>query len=241
MSRSSYLFAGIFGSFAVSCFALVLVPQMQLGNLQAEFDEEANDIYPVSNDRKGRDIYIREGCMYCHSQQVRDTQNGTDQERGWGVRRTVARDFLYERVPQLGASRLGPDLANAGSPEWRNEAADDPRKPVRRDRAWHLLHLYEPTAVVTESNMPPYRYLFQKRRISGQKSAEALNVAVAEGYEIVPTAEARQLVDYLLSLDRSHVLAEALPPGAAAAPGAVTSSAGAPAAGAPVGGSAPAK
>ena len=85
MSRSSYLFAGIFGSFAVSCLALVVIPQLQIGGLTAQVDEENNDVYPVKNARQGRDIYIREGCYYCHSQQVRDEQNGTDIERGWGT------------------------------------------------------------------------------------------------------------------------------------------------------------
>lgn len=218
MSRSSYLFAGIFGSFAVSCFALVLVPQMQLGGLQAQFDEENNEIYPVENPRAGVDVYISEGCQYCHSQQVRDPQYGPDIERGWGPRRSVALDYLYDEPALIGSSRMGPDLANTGGKEWRNEAKDDPRKPAQRDAAWHYLHLYNPTAVITESNMPPYRYLFEERKISGQRSDNAINVPTATGWEIVPTAEARHLVAYLLSLDRSHPLMGANP--AAAAPAA---------------------
>lgn len=233
MSRSSHLFAGIFGSFAVSCFALVLVPQMQLGGLQPQVDEENNDVYPVRNPRQGRDVYVAEGCQYCHSQQVRDPQYGTDLERGWGARRTVARDYLYEAAPTPGSSRLGPDLANIGSADWRNEDKDDPRKPARRDRAWHYLHLYQPKSVVTESNMPPYRYLFEKRKIAGERANDALNIKSEDGYEIVPKAEAKHLVSYLLSLDRSHSLKEAKPlesgaPAAAPAPAA-------PAAGTPPG------
>lgn len=219
MSRSSYLFAGIFGSFAVSCFALVLVPQMQLGNLQPQVDEEAGDIYPVKNVQKGREVYAAEGCIYCHSQQIRDPQNGLDIERGWGTRRTVARDYIYASPPFLGSIRLGPDLANAGAKEWRNEDTDEDRtaKPVRRDEAWHYLHLYEPQILVAESNMPPYRYLFEKKRISGERSLDAIDVKVEDGYQIVPKAEARQLVDYLLSLDRTHPLKEAKSPAAPAA------------------------
>ena len=57
-------------------------------------------------------------------QQVRDPQYGTDLERGWGPRRSVARDYLYEIEPALGTSRLGPDLANVGGKEWRNEDKD---------------------------------------------------------------------------------------------------------------------
>ncbi|MEA3210480.1 MAG: cytochrome c oxidase cbb3-type subunit [Chthoniobacter sp.] len=217
MNRSLPLIAWIIASFALSTYALVIIPQHQIGGLQPQFVEEEGkviDIYPIQNlaMEKGRAVYKSEGCVYCHSQQVRDPQNGTDLERGWGERRTVARDYIFEQPSFLGSTRLGPDLANAGSPKWRNEDLDDPRKPVKRDRAWHLLHLYHPTAVITESNMPPYRYLFEKRKISGQQSADALNLSGADapepGYEIVPKAEAKALADYLLSLNRSHPLNE---------------------------------
>lgn len=218
MNRSLPLFSWIIISFALSCYALVIIPQQQIGGLQPSFtDEEGKitDIYPVENRGvvdAGREVYKSEGCVYCHSQQVRDVQNGTDLERGWGERRSVARDYIFEQPPFLGSSRLGPDLANVGSAKWRNEAPDDPRKPAKRDRAWHLLHLYAPTTVITESNMPPYRYLFERRKISGQRSVDALQLtgrdAPEEGYEIVPKQKAKDLVGYLLSLDRSHPLPE---------------------------------
>jgi cytochrome c oxidase cbb3-type subunit 2 len=67
------------------------------------------------NTRPGREVYIREGCYYCHTQQVRDPQNSSDLERGWGMRRSVARDYIYENPPLLGSVRIGPDLANIGS------------------------------------------------------------------------------------------------------------------------------
>ncbi len=229
MSRSTPLVAGIFGSLAVSVFAMVLVPQSQIGGLQAQVDRDKDepakiiDTYPTDHVRYGAKVYASEGCVVCHSQQVRDTQNGEDQPRGWGERRTVARDYIYDAVPFLGNSRLGPDLANVGSKAWRNEQENDPRRPAKRDAAWHYLHLYKPTAIITESNMPPYPYLFEKRKISGQRSADALptkDVEVEEGFEIVPNAEARELVAYLLSLDRSHPLkevkSETLAPAAAA-------------------------
>ena len=219
MNRSLPLFSWIIISFALSCYALVIIPQKQIGGLQPQFTEEEGKFvpgsdYPVENRgvEAGRDVYRSEGCIYCHSQQVRDVQNGTDIERGWGERRTVARDYIFEQPPFLGSTRLGPDLANVGSAKWRNEAPDDPRKPAKRDRAWHLLHLYAPTTVIAESNMPPYRYLFEKQKISGQRSHDALNLSgkddPGDGYQIVPTEKARHLVQYLLSLDRSHPLNE---------------------------------
>jgi cytochrome c oxidase cbb3-type subunit 2 len=218
MHRSLTLFAWIIASFALSCYALVIIPQRQLGSLQPQYVEEEGkitDAYPVENAgivEKGRQVYQAEGCVYCHSQQVRDVQNGTDLIRGWGERRTVARDYIFERPPFLGSTRLGPDLANIGSSKWRNEAPDDPRRPLKRDAAWHLLHLYAPATIITESNMPPYRYLFEKRKITGQRSVNALNLtgknAIEDGYEVVPKEEALALVGYLLSLDRSHPLNE---------------------------------
>ena len=61
--------------------------------------------------------------------------------------------------------------------------------------------------------MPPFKYLFLKRKISGERSPDALSLtgadAVPSGYEVVPTDKARALVAYLLSLDKSHPLKEA--------------------------------
>lgn len=216
MTRSTLLLGGIIGSFALSAFAIILVPQAQLGGLQPQFgDDEGKivDIYPVENRgvvAAGRAVYVSEGCMYCHSQQVRDEQNGLDIDRGWGSRRTVARDYLFDNPPQLGSSRIGPDLANVGAAKWRDEPADENSqyKPARRDAVWQLRHLYDPRAIVKDSNMPSYRYLFDRRKISGQRSIEALDVDAGDGYEVVPTAEANALVGYLLSLDHSHPLKE---------------------------------
>jgi cytochrome c oxidase cbb3-type subunit II len=211
MSRSSNLFGGIFGTFAVSCVALILVPQVQIGGIKEHENPDEGTRYPVINSRPGREVYIREGCYYCHTQQIRDPQNGSDIGRGWGTRRTVARDYIFETPPLLGSNRLGPDLTNVGNKSWRNEPADDfVVKPPKRDRAWHLLHLYNPRLHIAESVMPPYRYLFKEVKRGAQAAENALPIAASEaGYEIVPTAEALQLVDYLLSLDRTTPLPEA--------------------------------
>jgi cytochrome c oxidase cbb3-type subunit 2 len=214
MSRSSYLFSGIFGAFAVSALAMVLAPQWQLGALRSQVDEDTSTIYPVENPRKGKSVYISEGCVYCHSQAVRDPQNGIDIERGWGTRRTVGLDYLFEEEPLIGFHRLGPDLANVGSKDWRNEAVGDKRKPSRRDAAWHLLHLYQPAAAVADSTMPPYRYLFKRSKVTGARSLDALSVDAGDGFQIVPTERARDLVAYLMSLDRTVPL-KPVEPGAA--------------------------
>lgn len=121
---------------------------------------------------------------------VRVRATGPDMDRGWGRRGSVARDFLQDQPVLLGSQRLGPDLANIAT-----------RQP---DPIWHLKHLYAPDVVVTNSTMPPYRFLFEKRKIKQAASSDALvldgELAAEPGYEIVPTDEARALVAYLLSL-----------------------------------------
>ncbi len=115
---------------------------------------------------------------------------GADIVRGWGMRRSVAEDFLYDNPVQLGSLRVGPDLAGVG-----------PRLP---DVNWQLLHLYAPQSVVKDSMMPPFRYLFMTQKIGDAPSPDALNLpngfAPAAGYEVVPTSDAKKLVAYLLSL-----------------------------------------
>jgi cytochrome c oxidase cbb3-type subunit II len=115
---------------------------------------------------------------------------GTDIARGWGSRHSVAEDFLYDNPVQLGSLRVGPDLADVGV-----------RLP---DTNWQLIHLYAPQTV-KGSLMPPFRYLFEiKKKTGGQFSPDALNLpkefAAADGYEVVPKPEAKELVAYLLSL-----------------------------------------
>jgi len=227
MSHSGIIFPGIIACFAVSLTATVIVPNAQLGSLSPEFKEEDGrvvDSYPVADvslAARGKEVYVSQGCQSCHTQVVRGNDTA-DVERGWGVRKTVPRDYLFENPPVIGAGRLGPDLANIGSKSWRNEPADDPYKPERRDAAWQMLHLYHPTAVSKLSNMPAYSFLFKTHRIAGSGDKDALkglpkSLLPQEGFEIIPSADAKALVAYLLSLDRSHSLKEA-PAVAATAP-----------------------
>jgi len=115
---------------------------------------------------------------------------GPDIARGWGKRRTVAEDFLFDSPVMLGSQRIGPDLANVGA-----------RLP---DAKWQLLHLYAPQLEVPGSAMPPFRFLFEKRRIQEARSSDALDLpgelAPPAGYVIVPKPQAKALVAYLLSL-----------------------------------------
>jgi cytochrome c oxidase cbb3-type subunit 2 len=114
---------------------------------------------------------------------------GPDIARGWGMRQSVAEDYLYDQPVQLGSLRAGPDLANAGA---------------RADANWQLLHLYAPKNVVKGSTMPPFRHLFEVRKIGREPSPDALKLppefAPPVGYEVVPKPEARELAAYLSSL-----------------------------------------
>jgi len=115
---------------------------------------------------------------------------GPDMARGWGMRQSVAEDYLYDYPVQPGSLRAGPDLANVGV-----------REP---DLNWQLVHLYAPAAEVKGSTMPSFRYLFEVRKIGNATSPDALvfpkGSGPPAGYEVVLKPEARELAMYLLSL-----------------------------------------
>jgi cytochrome c oxidase cbb3-type subunit II len=87
--------------------------------------------------------------------------------------------------------------------------------------AWHHVHLYSPRSINLDSNMPSYRFLYQTRRISDARSSDALQLtgsdAPPEGWEIVPTYDAKCLVAYMMALNQSHPLNDVRSAGASAA------------------------
>lgn len=102
----------------------------------------------------GRDIYIREGCSVCHSQQIRPLI--AEVERYGPYSR--AGEFVYDRPFLWGSKRTGPDLHRVGG-----KFSDD----------WHRIHLIDPRAVVAESIMPGYPWLARRDAIqAGQPSAK---------------------------------------------------------------------
>lgn len=88
----------------------------------------------------GRDVYVREGCYNCHSQQIRPFRSETERYGPY----SVAGEFVYDRPFQFGSKRTGPDLARVGK-----RYSDD----------WHQIHLINPQELVPDSNMPSYRWL----------------------------------------------------------------------------------
>lgn len=200
MNSLPKIFFGIFLTFVFAWGGLVAMPYLQLGNLQpVDTDGELAPPGKSGLAEYGARIYASEGCVYCHSQQVRPAYAGSDLDRGWGTRRTVPRDYIKERPTFLGTMRTGPDLSNIGR-----------RQP---SEAWHHKHLYAPRADATWSTMPAFRYLYKVQKIKGQPSVDALELgpkdAPPAGYEVVPSYEAKALVAYLVSLDRGYALPEA--------------------------------
>ena len=268
------LFIGLFGTFAFSWIGLTVIPNSQIGHLSSQSDEDGTDVYPVPKSgmaERGLRIYAANGCVYCHSQQVRADYAASDIDRKWGERRSAPRDYIFDRPVQLGKERMGPDLSNVGkrapAEEENATAANAPAtaaatsatpaagapataatspaqsaspaaataapsaspavaaatsptpsaspsngEPPAYSAAWHHRHLYSPRSLHEDSNMPAYRFLYEKRRISGEQSADALELtgrdAPGDGWEIVPTYDAKCLVAYLMSLDQSHPLKE---------------------------------
>src|SRR4026207_1231893 len=112
------LFLGIFGTFAFSWIGLTVIPTWQIGSLNPQSDEEGTDIYPRPQSgmfQRGAHVYAANGCVYCHSQQVRADYIADDIERKWGNRRSAPRDYIFERPVFLGKMRMGQDLANIGA------------------------------------------------------------------------------------------------------------------------------
>src|SRR5262245_24979418 len=342
------LFIGIFGTFAFSWVGLTVIPNWQIGSLNPQSDEEGTDIYPRPQSgmfQRGAHVYAANGCVYCHSQQVRADYIADDIERKWGDRRSAPRDYIFQRPVFLGKMRMGQDLANigarapaaeespspaaggspaaapagqgaavssppaeaaakagppsspasspspaaspksAGSPAATALAASPaPKKaptspapaaaptspspaaaaaaspspagaaspppwpiqtanlPPMYSAAWHHVHLYAPRSINPDSNMPSYRFLYRKRRITGERSAEALQLSGSDapptGWEVVPTFDAKCVVAYLMGLNQSHPLKDVRSVGGAAATGGAPSPAApgaspAPAAGSP--------
>jgi cytochrome c oxidase cbb3-type subunit 2 len=132
---------------------------------------------------QGRDVYVADGCGYCHTQQVRPLP----QDKIFG-RPSAPGDFAYQTPELLGSERTGPDLTNAGV-----------RQP---STVWQFIHLYNPRAVVPESIMPAFDWMF---KVVEQAPAGTAPVPLPQAYApahgvVVPDHRAEALVAYLLSL-----------------------------------------
>jgi len=92
----------------------------------------------------GRNIYVREGCYTCHSQQIRPFKDEVERYGHY----SLAAESMYDKPFQWGSKRTGPDLARVGG---------------RYSNDWHVAHLVSPRAVVPESIMPAYPALAERK------------------------------------------------------------------------------
>jgi cytochrome c oxidase cbb3-type subunit II len=107
--------------------------------------ERVDGIRPYSPlELMGRNIYVREGCYVCHSQQVRPFKDEFERYGHY----SLAAESMYDHPFQWGSKRTGPDLARVGG-KYSND--------------WHVAHMIEPRALVPESIMPAYPFLAEKR------------------------------------------------------------------------------
>lgn len=219
MNYGPLIFLGLLFTMTMSWYGIIYKNFTEIGRLEprrndaGQFIEQGRPGFAGA----GIEVYRSHNCASCHTLQVRAAginitpgfktkpgavtnfvYHGADIERGWGQRPTVLNDFTFDSAVYPGQLRIGPDLSNVGA-----------RLP---DVHTQLLHLYNPKITVKDSTMPPYPFLFQKRKIKGVSSPEALKLtgefAPPEGYEIVPTRDAKTLVAYLISLRTDYDLFE---------------------------------
>ncbi len=183
------LFLATIGLFLLLTLLMAIVPALysQENNAPLPGADQLN-----ASELRGKAIYVANGCVACHTQQVRNI----DMDKTWGSRPSIASDYAMNHRTDLwrntatlmGTERTGPDLTNIGE---RQPSVD-----------WQLLHLYQPRAVVKESIMPAYQWMFVYKE-KPAKNEKVVNVPAeymgGRKGKIVATRQAMDLVNYLLS------------------------------------------
>ena len=190
-------FALLLIAFLFTWFGLVVFPWLELGHLPPIQEEGSTDITPWDSSgaaHAGEHLYAANGCAYCHTQQVRPL----DEDKVFG-RPSAPGDFKYQTPELLGSERTGPDLTNIAA-----------RQP---SSVWQYIHLYNPRAVVPESIMPSFNWMFD---IVAQTPAGVTPVPLPKSYApaggvVVPTHQADALIAYLASLKQPALPASAAP------------------------------
>ncbi|QBQ40308.1 cytochrome c [Sphingobacterium psychroaquaticum] len=145
---------------------------------------------------RGKALYISNGCVACHSQQVRNIE----MDKSWGTRASLAADyagntrtdFWRNTATLMGTARIGPDLTDIGN-----------RQPSLE---WNLVHLFNPRIVVPESIMPAYPWLFKITK-EVTETDFVVNIPdeglISNTQKVVATQDALDLVAYLQSLKQT--------------------------------------
>ncbi len=129
----------------------------------------------------GRNIYVREGCYLCHSQQIRPFRDEAERYGHY----SLAAESMYDHPFQWGSKRTGPDLARVGG-----RYSDD----------WHVVHMTDPRSVVPESVMPGYPFL-AKRAVDPTGIADHLRTNRAVGVPYTDEMIANAEKDLLAQVD----------------------------------------
>src|SRR5690625_142764 len=184
----------LFLVFLVLTIGIAVIPAFQIQNEYGPLPDQ-EDLTPL--ERRGLELYVAEGCVGCHTQQVRNIE----MDKMFGKRPVMPQDYYYSKKRQdvwrqtptlLGSERTGPDLSNVGARQ--------------SSEAWHMLHLYEPRAVVEGSIMPSYRWMFKEVDSSMVRDSDVVVNGIPEEYlsdkskKVVANNDAKALVAYLLSL-----------------------------------------
>ena len=147
----------------IGLMALVMILAVSIGGLtqivplffQDVTNEPVDGLKPYTAlQLEGRDIYIREGCVGCHSQMIRPFRAETER---YG-HSSVAGESVWDHPFLWGSKRTGPDLARVGG-----RYSDD----------WHRVHLLNPRDVVPESNMPSFPWL-ENAKVDGAEVAQRM-------------------------------------------------------------------
>ena len=148
----------------IGLMALLMVIAVSIGGLtqivplffQDVTNEPVEGLKPYNAlQLEGRDIYIREGCVGCHSQMIRPFRAETERYGHY----SVAGESVWDHPFLWGSKRTGPDLARVGG---------------RYSDEWHRAHLYNPRNVVPESKMPAYPWLVEST-LDGQDTAKKMS------------------------------------------------------------------
>ncbi|MEO5966946.1 MAG: cbb3-type cytochrome c oxidase subunit II [Ferruginibacter sp.] len=184
------LFLSALGLFLFLTIIVAIIPAAK----NVKNNAPLRDAIPLSSEAlKGKAVYVANGCVACHTQQVRNVE----MDKVWGSRPSIAADYAFLKrtdvwrntATLMGTERTGPDLATIGS-----------RQPSLE---WHLVHMFNPRIVVKESIMPAYPWMFEIKE-NPAKGDVIVNVPVeflkGKKGKVVAGKEALQLIAYLQSL-----------------------------------------
>jgi cytochrome c oxidase cbb3-type subunit 2 len=189
--KKLYSIAGLL--FLTLTYVTVIMPALQNQKNNAPLPGSV----PLSGDAlAGKSVYVAEGCVGCHSQQVRNV----DMDKMFGSRPGIASDYAnlkrmnvwQNTATVMGTERTGPDLTNVAE---RQSSKD-----------WHLMHLFNPRSVIPQSIMPSYEWLFEIKD-SALKTDVVVNMPAnflgGRTGKVVAKKEALQLLAYLLTLKQT--------------------------------------